>query len=168
MFGFMLAGWAFASISDLGPTVAQVTGQYIDGRPVPCQHFWSWCNCGQRLAANVSIHIGGPVFCHYFWSWSNRGQGLADKCNNHCWPVNVSIFVGWPVVCQYLLSWSAQPWPKIGRPMYRSVLAGLSSTSVSDLGSTAAQDCRPAMSVSTYVGKPLFCQYHSNLGQTVI
>ena len=51
--------------------------------------------------------------------------------------------------------------------MYRSMLTGLSSASIFDLGPTAAQGCRPAMSVSTYVGKPVFCQYHSNLGKTV-
>ena len=51
--------------------------------------------------------------------------------------------------------------------MYRSMLTGLSSASIFDLGPTAAQGCRPAMSVSTYVGKPVLCHYHSNLGQTV-
>ena len=51
--------------------------------------------------------------------------------------------------------------------MYQSMLTGLSSASIFDLGPPAAQDRRPAMSVSTYVGKPVLCHYHSNLGQTV-
>ena len=38
---------------------------------------------------------------------------------------------------------------------------------MSDLGPITTQDCRSVISVSTYVGKPVICHYHSNLGQTV-
>ena len=66
----------------------------------------------------------------------------------------------------------AQDWPASlsiydDQPMCRSVLAGLSSANISDLGPTAAEDFRSAMTASIYVGKPVFCQYHSNLDQTV-
>ena len=68
------------------------------------------------------------------------------------------------MACMYLIL--SQDWPAnvsiyADRPVYRSMLAGLSSASISDLGPTAAKDCRSAMSISTYVGKPV------HLGQTV-
>ena len=40
-----------------------------------------------------------------------------------------------------------KPWHKTSWPMYRSMLGGLSSAGMSDLGPTAAKDCR------------FFCQY---------
>ena len=36
-----------------------------------------------------------------------------------------------------------QEWPKIGRPMFRFMLAGRSFASIPDLGPTVAQDWRP-------------------------
>ena len=77
-----------------------------------------------------------------------------------------------------------QQWPKIGRPMFRFMLAGRSFASIPDLGTTVAQDWRPmfrfmlagrsfasisdlgprvaqdwSANVSIYVGRPVFCQY---------
>ena len=86
----------------------KIAGQCIDLRwsACPLQYSWSWCNRGQRSAANVSIHVGRPVFCGYFWTWSNRGQRLAGQCIDLFWPANVPIYVGRPVFCRYFWSWS--------------------------------------------------------------
>ena len=114
MFRSMLAGRSFASIPDLGPTVAKNWRQCID---------LCW-------PADVL-----PIFLILIEQWPKIG----GQCINLCWLASVSICVGLPVSCQYLWSWSVQPWLKMGRPMYQSLLAGLSSAGISDIGPTAPE-----------------------------